>query len=1436
MQRELIKFFELIKFEPSLYYSFENANLLIAEYDKKNKVFVIKIEIIKLLEPSIYLALKQALLGFPYGVDLKIMVKDQSSITEDQVNLYFAFFIDNYLKGSSAYQLLRKLKVLLVNNQIIVRLNSRLLQESLTSFENLLRDSFKIVGFEQPLVFELVTLDNEEVAKLIEQEKNKALEQGSQELAKPEDKINKRNNGFYRKSLEEAIEVEIQDLKNEDVNVIVKGQVFLVDVFDYRSGGRPIYTIYITNQKRSIGVKLRENQRFTLNFITSIKEGMVLKVTGDMKPDFYGEYNLEPKVIEILTTPTPRQDIANEKRVELHLHTKMSSMDGITDAEEYIKRALAYGHKAIAITDHGVVQAFPDAQNAAKGKDIKVIYGMEAYVVDDKIHPVRNSKDLNLKSSSYVLFDIETTGLSARHDEIIEIGAVKVQNGVIIDQFQSFVNPRRKITNFSKQLTGIDDAMVLGAPTFEQIIPEFINFIKDSVLVAHNAGFDYDFINTKLRANKFSEINQPLIDTLTLAKCIYPNQKTFSLGSLAKGVGIAYDEEAAHRADYDAKILTDIFNIMLAKLDELKVINLNQINTLSPDNAWNKNRNYHVTLLAQNEIGLKNLYEIVSLSHLKYISEVPLVPRSELEKHRAGILLGSACFNGEIFEVAQTKSELELLKAMDFYDFIEVQPLENYSYLVDIGKVESPDRIIQYLKDIIYGADKINKMVVATGDAHYLDPEEKMFRDVFIYAKAKNAMRHPLYDYKRRVKESPRQHFRTTAEMMEGFLYLDQSKAYEIVVLNSNKVADMIEPLKPIKGKLLTPKLDGVDAQLEIEKLVATSASDKYGLPLPPLIEQRILKELNAIRKNNFGVIYYLAHLLVKKSRDDGYLVGSRGSVGSSLVATLAGITEVNPLPPHYLCKNCKHHQFFEDGSVKSGYDLKDIACPKCGQLMSGEGQDIPFETFLGFEGEKVPDIDLNFSSEYQPLAHEYTKQLLGEKNVFRAGTISTVAEKTTFGFARNYYEEIGETNIREADLKRVVRYCEGVKRTTGQHPGGLIVVPSDKDIHDFTPVQYPADSIDANWKTTHFKFEALHDDILKLDLLGHDDPSMLRMLHLLTDINPEDIPMNDPKVLSLFTTPSSLNVKPTEILSGTGTSGVPEFGTATAKEILGDAKPTKFSELIQVSGLSHGTNVWRGNAQVLIKEKVATLMDVIGCRDDIMIYLMQHGLKDKEAFEIMEKVRKGKGLNSDNEKLMLSHDVPSWYVDSCKKIKYMFPKAHAVAYIMMALRVAWYKVYYPLAYYAAFFTIRSATFEIETMTKSYQDIKKRLEEIIRKKAERSPDLKNKEKDLEDVLMLALEMNARGFKIENISLEKSQAKTFILNPESNSLIPPFMTLEGLGVTAAESIVKARSEKPFVSKIDLMNRTSLNQTLLKEFEKRGLLKELDEDDQLTLKLF
>lgn len=1436
MQRELIKFFELIKFEPSLFYSFENAELITADYDKKQKYFDLKIKVENLLEPSIFDSLRKALVDFPFNVQLQILVTNQPQISQDQANLYFQYFIDFHLKGASAYQLLKKQKVFLNNGQIVVRLNSKLLQESLTSYEKVIKESFIMVGFTHPIVFELEPLADEQVAKLIEQEKAKAIENITQESLKPEDKINKRNNGYYKKSIDEAVEVEIQDLKNEDVNVIVKGQIFMIDVFDYRSGGRPIYTIYITNEKRSIGVKLRENQRFTNEFIASLKEGMMIKVTGDMKPDFYSEYNLEPKVIEILAPVPPRADNASEKRVELHLHTKMSAMDGIADAEDYIKRALAYGHKAIAITDHGVVQAFPDAQNAAKGKDIKVIYGMEAYVVEPKISAVRNPTDKKLKAASFVLFDIETTGLSARHDEIIEIGAVKVVDGAIVDQFQSFVNPRRKITSFAKELTGIDDAMVLAAPTFEQIAPKFMEFIKDSILVAHNAGFDYDFVNTKLRENKFVEIKQPLIDTLNLAKCIYPNQKTFSLGSLAKGVGIPYDDEAAHRADYDTKVLSDIFNLMLARLEELKVSNLNQINDLSPENAWDKNRNYHVTILAKNEIGLKNLYQLVSLSHIKYISEVPLIPKDELTKYREGLILGSACFNGEVFEIAQTKSEVELMKIMEFFDFIEVQPLENYSYLVDTGKVESQDRIVQYLKDIIYAAGRINKLVVATGDAHYLDPNQQMFRDVFIFAKAKNALRHPLFDYKRRVKNSPKQHFRTTQEMMDGFLFLDQSKAYEIVVVNSNKIADMIEPLKPIKGKLLTPKLNNIDAQAEIEKLVESSSKAKYGDQLPELITNRLTKELNAIRKNNFGVIYYLAHLLVKKSKDDGFLVGSRGSVGSSLVATFAGITEVNPLPPHYLCKQCKHHQFFNDGAIKSGYDLPDISCPKCGNLMSGEGQDIPFETFLGFEGEKVPDIDLNFSSEYQPQAHEYTKQILGEKNVYRAGTISTVAEKTTFGFARNYFEEVGAANIREADLKRVVRYCEGVKRTTGQHPGGLIVVPGDKDIHDFTPVQYPADSVDADWKTTHFKFEALHDDILKLDLLGHDDPSMLRMLHLLTGINPEEIPMNDQKVLSLFTTPSALNVKPLEILSGTGTSGVPEFGTPTAKEILQDAKPTKFSELIQVSGLSHGTNVWRGNAQVLIKEKIATLMDVIGCRDDIMTYLMQHNLKDKEAFEIMERVRKGKGLTPENEKLMTDKNVPDWYIDSCKKIKYMFPKAHAVAYIMMALRVAWYKVYHPLAYYAAFFTIRSATFEIETMTKSYNDIKKRLEEIIKKKAERSPDLKNKEKELEDVLLLALEMNARGFKIENISLDKSQAKTFIMNPETNTLIPPFITLEGLGENQAESIIVARQEKPFVSKNDLVNRTSLNQTLLKQFDKLGLLKELDEDDQLTLKLF
>ena len=1437
MERELLKFFELIKFEPSLYYSFETASLKMAEYEKLNNQFTLIIEMERLVEPSIFDALKKAFLAFPYHLNLKLIVKQQDKIKEDQVNLYYGYFLDTYLQGSSAFKLLRKQKLMLVNDEIIIRLNSKLLQESLASFEQLLRDSFAAVGFKQKMIFELESLKDEEVAKLIEIEKDKAIAQSVQDVAKEDiERVNKRNNGFYKKSLEDALVLEIEDIKNEDQNITTKGQIFLVDIFDYRSGGKPIYTVYITNKKRSIALKLRENQRFTLKFIASLKEGMMIKVTGDMKQDFNQEYILDPKVIEILADAPARLDHASEKRVELHLHTKMSAMDGITNIEDYVERALAFGHKAIAITDHGVVQSFPDAQNAVKGKNIKMIYGMEAYVVENKIAPVRYPVDKKLKESTYVVFDLETTGLSARHDEIIEIGAVKVKDGVIIDQFQSFVNPRRKISAFSKQLTGIDDEMVLSAPVFEKIAQSFLDFIKGSILVAHNASFDYDFLNAKLRENKFIEINLPVIDTLGLAKCIYPNQKSFSLGALAKSVGIAYDDESAHRADYDVKVLSEAFNMMTAKLDELKVVNLREINSLSPANAWDKNRNSHMTILVQNEIGLKNLYKLVSISHTEYISEVPLIPRDVLEAHREGLLIGSGCFNGEVFDIAQTKSELELINALAFYDFIEIQPIENYSYLVDTGRIESQERIIQYLKDIIFASAKVEKLVVATGDAHYLDPDDRMFRDVFIMAKAKNALRHPLYDYKKRVKQSPRQHFRTTQEMIEGLNYLDQSKAYELVVVNTNKIADMIENIKPIKGKLLTPKLKDIDAQAEIEKLVYTNGEAKYGKPLPSLIEKRVVKELGAISKNGFGVIYYLAHLLVKKSKDDGYLVGSRGSVGSSLVATLSGITEVNPLIPHYVCSKCKHLELFTDGSVKSGYDLEDKACPDCGNLMSGEGQDIPFETFLGFEGEKVPDIDLNFSSEYQPLAHEYTKKILGEANVFRAGTISTVAEKTTFGFARNYFEEIGQTDVREADLKRIVRYCEGVKRTTGQHPGGLIVVPNDRDIHDFTPVQYPADAIDSGWKTTHFKFEALHDDVLKLDILGHDDPSMLRMLHNLTGIDPEEIPMNDHKVLSLFTSPKALNVSPMEILSGTGTSGVPEFGTPTAKEILGDAKPTKFSELIQVSGLSHGTNVWRGNAQVLMRDRVATLMDVIGCRDDIMTYLVQHGLKDKDAFEIMEKVRKGKGVNEEHETLMKKHDVPDWYIESCKKIEYMFPKAHAVAYIMMALRVAWYKVYHPLAYYAAFFTIRTNTYEIPTMSKGYEAVKLRLEEILKKKTERSPDYKNKEKDLEDVFMLTLEMYARGFKIENVSLEKSEAKHFILNVETNSLIPPFISLEGLGETAAESIVKGRLDKPFVSKLDLVNRTSLNQTLLKEFERSGMLKELDEDDQLTLKLF
>ncbi len=1116
-------------------------------------------------------------------------------------------------------------------------------------------------------------------------------------------------------------------------------------------------------------------------------------------------------------TPPSRKDTApeGEKRVELHLHTPMSQMDAVTSVSTLISQAKKWGHKAIAVTDHAGAQSFPEAFNAGKKNDIKILYGVEANLVDDGVPIAYNSAHRKLEDDTFVVFDVETTGLSAVYDTIIELAGVKIQNGEIVDRFESFANPHHPLSATIINLTGITDDLLVNAPEVEAVLKRFHTWIGDSVLVAHNASFDMGFLNVGFKKIGLPKADNPVIDTLELGRFLFPEMKNHRLNTLAKKLNVELTQH--HRAIYDAEATGYILIKMLKDASEKGIEFHDQLNdNMGKGNAYQRSRPHHCILMVQNDTGLKNLFKLVSISHMHYFYRVPRIPRSILEKYREGILVGSACDKGEVFEGMMQKSPEEVEKIAGFYDYLEVHPKAVYQPLIEMEFIKNEKSLEEIIENIVNLGEKLDIPVVATGNVHYLNPNDKIYRKILINSQggANPLNRHELPDV----------HFRTTNEMLDAFAFLGEEKAKEIVVHNTNKIADMIDNVKTIKDDLYTPKVEG--AEDEMRNLSYTMARKIYGDPLPEIVEARLEKELASIIGNGFSVIYLISHKLVKKSLDDGYLVGSRGSVGSSFVATMTEITEVNPLPPHYVCPECKHSEFFNDGSVGSGFDLPNKECPQCGAQYKKDGHDIPFETFLGFKGDKVPDIDLNFSGEYQARAHDFTKVLFGEDNVYRAGTIGTVADKTAFGYVKAYQND-RNLQIRGAEIERLASGCTGVKRTTGQHPGGIIVIPDYMDVYDFTPIQFPADDRNSEWRTTHFDFHSIDNNVLKLDILGHDDPTMIRMLQDLSGIDPKTIPVDDPETMKIFTGPEPLGVTAEQINCKTGTLGVPEFGTRFVRQMLEDTKPTTFSELLQISGLSHGTDVWLGNAQELIQNNICTLKEVIGCRDDIMVYLIYQGLESSFAFKIMESVRKGKGLTEEMEAEMRKNDVPEWYIDSCKKIKYMFPKAHAAAYVLMAVRIAYFKVHHPLWYYAAYFTVRAEDFDVEAMTKGPAAIRSVVDEINGK----GLDASTKEKNLLTVLELALEMTERGFSFQKIDLYRSSANEFII--DGNSLIPPFNSIPGLGTNAAFNIVKARENGEFLSKEDLQQRGKVSKTIMEYLDNQGCLESMPDQNQLSL---
>ena len=1206
------------------------------------------------------------------------------------------------------------------------------------------------------------------------------------------------------------------DIVDEERRVVVEGYIFDAELRELRSG-RTLLTFKITDYTSSIIVKMFSRDKEDAALFQHVKKGMWVRVRGSIQNDTFVRdlVMIGNDINEI--NPAGRKDTApeDEKRVELHLHTPMSQMDAVTPVSALIAQAKKWGHKAIAVTDHAGAQSFPEAYGAGKKNDIKILYGVEVNLVDDGVPIAYNDAHRLLAEDTFVVFDVETTGLSAVYDTIIELAAVKLRDGEIIDRFESFANPHHRLSATTINLTGITDDMVQNAPDVGEVIKNFHDWVGDDVLVAHNASFDMGFLNVGYKNIGLEKAKNPVIDTLELGRFLYPEMKNHRLNTLTKKFDIELTQH--HRAIYDAeatgylllKMLKDALEKGIEYHDEFN-------NNMGKGNAYQRARPYHCTLLAQTEAGLKNLFKLISISHIEYFYRVPRLPRSVLQKYREGILVGSGCSKGEVFEGMMQKSPEEVEAHAGFYDYLEVMPKEVNAPLIEMELVRDEKSMEDIIGKIVALGDKLGIPVVATGNVHYLNENDKIYRKILVNSQggANPLNRHQLPDV----------HFRTTNDMLDAFSFLGAEKAKEIVVTNTNKIADMIDVIKPIKDDLYTPRIEGADE--EMREMSYTMARSIYGDELPEIVEARLEKELKSIIGHGFAVIYLISHKLVKKSLDDGYLVGSRGSVGSSLVATMTEITEVNPLPPHYVCPACKHSEFFNDGSVGSGFDLPDKNCPNCGGKYRKDGHDIPFETFLGFKGDKVPDIDLNFSGEYQPRAHNYTKVLFGEENVYRAGTIGTVADKTAFGYVKAYQQD-NNLQIRGAEIERLASGCTGVKRTTGQHPGGIIVIPDYMDVYDFSPIQFPADDRNSEWKTTHFDFHSIHDNVLKLDILGHDDPTVIRMLQDLSGMDPKTIPTDDPEVMKIFSSTESLGVTEQQIMCKTGTLGIPEFGTRFVRQMLEDTKPTTFSELVQISGLSHGTDVWLGNAQELIHNQTCNLSEVIGCRDDIMVYLIYQGLDPSFAFKIMESVRKGKGLSEEMEAEMRKNEVPEWYIDSCKKIKYMFPKAHAAAYVLMAVRIAYFKVHLPLLYYAAYFTVRAEDFDIEAMSRGSEAIRAKLEEINAKGLEAS----NKEKNLLTVLELALEMTERGFSFQNYDLYKSDASEFII--EGNTLIPPFNSIPGLGTNAAYNIVKSREDGEFLSKEDLQQRGKVSKTILEYLDKQGCLAALPEQNQLSL---
>ncbi len=1428
-------------------------------------------------------------------VDIKVESFDLEKLTD-----YYRYFIEDYSKNAPLLSIFMESKLNLDDNILSVEVGNIAEEMKFSSIKEELEKQLNYAGFKIKIKTNINKEKSLEIEKEIEKEKLK-------EIPKPVIK----ENPFIMGGEIKDTPTKINLITFEMDNVTVEAQIFGVDFFESSKSNFKIITLKITDKSDSMYCKIfcREEEEFN-KYKKSLKNGKWYLIKGYAKNDKYSnEIVLNARAINILEKEDEvREDNAKEKRVELHTHTKMSQMDGVADEIALVNQAIKWGHKAIAITDHNGCQAFPHVFNTVtsynKGKEdkdkFKAIYGTELTLIDDTVGIVVRKNNEDLLKSTYVVFDLETTGFNAGGaDSIIEIGAVKIKEGEILEHYDELINPERPLPYKITELTNITDDMLKDKDNEENAVKRFKEWIGDLPLVAHNAKFDTSFISMAYQKYNLGSFDNPVIDTLELSRALDTGYARHSLSALVKRYDVPWDENAHHRGDYDAEGTALVFHKMIKKLTDRNFKTIADLEKLvSKDEIYKYGAAYHVNILAKNKTGLKNMFKLISKANTTYLYKTPRILRSEIESHREGLLIGSGCYESEIFKLARSKSEEELANLIGFYDYVEVQSPEVYDHLIQMGDFGNKAELINHIKKIIKVTKESGKLIVATGDVHQINPEDKIYREIIVRQKVPGGGRHPLS--RNNIKEIPNQYFRTTTEMLEDFNFLDEDEAKEIVITNPNKIADMVDIIEVIIDTGGIPFAPNIENCSETTTdMVYDKAEEIYGNPLPYNIEERLATELygdepfNIIKKQNpqgdmsdeeynkiiykklhdvmrsykkgiinllkednpdidekgikekltgiiganFDVIYLISQKLVKKSNDDGYLVGSRGSVGSSLVATMMGITEVNALPPHYVCPNCKHSIFELNGrplgsDYGSGYDLPDYNCPKCQTKMIKEGQDMPFATFLGFHADKVPDIDLNFSDLNQAAAHEYTKVLFGKDNVYRAGTIGTVAEKTAFGYVKGYCEDKG-ISMRNAEIERLAQGCTGIKRTTGQHPGGIVVIPQYMDVFDFTPFQYPADDATSPWRTTHFDYHAIDQDVLKLDILGHSGPTKLRLIQNITGDDVTKIPMDDKETMKIFLSPEPLGVTKDQIMNDTGTLGIPEFGTPFTLQMVRDTKPKTFAELVKISGLSHGTDVWNGNAKDLIDSGTVPFSDVIGCRDDIMVYLMYKGMAPFKAFKIMEFVRKGKAKKIPDQwneyvKDMKEAGIEDWYIESCYKIQYMFPKAHAVAYVINAMRLAYYKVHKPSVYYAAQFSVEYDDFDIESMIKGYEFVKNRIIEINEKGYEAT----NKESSILECLKVALEALARGIKFKPINLYKSDSTNFVIDEEGN-LIPPFRSIDGLGDVVAKNIVEERKKGEYISIEDLQKRAKLSTTLIEKLRSMGILDGMEESSQLSL---